>query len=104
MGRKTGPQNRSRRSMFCVVRCIDSIENGQTQKKKKKRERERQKQRQRQIAEERHRKTRTWVKNRQKKNPEINTSGDFWGSAYRRGEIETERDRIREREREKKKV
>ncbi len=71
-------------------------------KKRKRRERERQKQRQRQIAEERHRKTRTWVKNRQKKNPEINTSGDFWGSAYRRGEIETERDRIREREREKK--
>ena len=67
MGRKTGPQNRSRRSMFCVVRCIDSIENGQTQKKKKKRKRERQKQRQRQIAEERHRKTRTWVKKTQKK-------------------------------------
>ena len=38
-----------------------------------------------------------------KKKTKINTSGDFWGSAYRRGEIETERDRIRAREREREK-
>ena len=91
MGRKTGPQNRSRRSMFCVVRCIDSIENGQTQKKKKKRKRERQKQRQRQIAEERHRKTRTWVKKTQKKNEDQY----FWG--FLGFGIQEGRDRNRER-------